>query len=575
MRSTITTNQSQSLFSQVHSILSTCYLKVILLGVVGLFGPLSMAAPVSPLVAQDAEREQAERLEQLEQSQQAIKNLTPLPKIESGATPPSSRCFTIENVTFVGNRQFNNDALLAVIDFQSPVCIGINEINEYLRLITNAYIEAGFVTSRAFLVPQDMSDGELTIEVLEGRLEKLLFNGEPAGFLNNAFPNMINQPLNLRDIEQGLDQINRLSRYNAQIKLLPGSDKGLSVVNIQTQTGAFGHLGVGLSNSGQDSTGEEQFAINTGLENGFDALDKWSLNYTKSSEYLSYKDSESLFLSVDIPRGYWNTGFRTSYSNYLSTVSSNGFNFDSTGRTNSFDMDVKWLFHRDSESKSSLKWGVHHRREKNYIMGSLLATGSRNLSSASVSAEHSTHLGSGFLTVSPRFVMGTDWFGGEEDRHKEAFEPKAQFYKGTLTTSYRYPFTSALSVNSTLFAQWSNHTLYGNERLSIGGEYSVRGFKGVSLSGDEGYYWRNELNYILGQWPYIGQVSTQLALDTGSIVKDKQDKLERGSLMGGSFALRTQAKYFSGSLSAGFPIEAPGRLNADDYVVYYRLNVSW
>ncbi len=111
--------------------------------------------------------------------------------------------------------------------------------------------------------------------------------------------------------------------------------------------------------------------------------------------------------------------------------------------------------------------------------------------------------------------------------------------------------------------------------MSIGGEHSIRGFKGVSLSGDEGYYWRNELNYILGQWPYVGQIAAQVALDTGSIAKDKQDKLERGSLMGGSLALRTQAAYFSSSLSAGFPIEAPQRLNADDYVIYYRLNMNW
>ncbi len=460
---------------------------------------------------------------------------------------------------------FGDSSALRVVPKNESICVTKSSFR-WLKVTFRALIES-------FL--GDYRHGDERSTRPEGRLEKLLFNGEPQSFLNNAFPNLINQPLNLRDIEQGLDQINRLSRYNAQIKLLPGSAKGLSVVNIQTQTGRFGHLGAGLSNSGQDSTGEEQLALNIGLENVFDALDQWSLNYTKSSEFLSYKDSESLFLSVDIPRGYWNTSFRTSYSNYLSTVPSHGFDFDSTGRTNSFDADIKWLFYRDSESKSSLKWGVHHRREKNYIMGSLLATGSRNLSSASVSLEHSTRLGSGFFTISPRFVMGTDWFGAEEDSQKEAFDPQAQFYKTTLTTSYRYPLTAALSVSSTLFGQWSNHTLYGNERLSIGGEHSIRGFKGTSLSGDEGYYWRNDASYIFGQWPYLGQVSAQIALDTGSIVKDKQDELERGSLMGGSLALRTQAKHFSGSLSVGFPIAAPSRLNADDYVVYYRLNVNW
>ncbi|GEK16004.1 hypothetical protein AFI02nite_40400 [Aliivibrio fischeri] len=69
-------------------------------------------------------------------------------------------------------------------------------------------------------------------------------------------------------------------------------------------------------------------------------------------------------------------------------------------------------------------------------------------------------------------------------------------------------------------------------------------------------------------------ISTQLALDTGTIVKDSQDAYERGSLLGSSLSLNTQAKYVSSSLTIGLPIEAPSRLNADDYVVYYRVDIS-
>lgn len=151
---------------------------------------------------------------------------------------------------------------------------------------------------------------------------------------------------------------------------------------------------------------------------------------------------------------------------------------------------------------------------------------------------------------------------------------QAQFYKGTLTASYSHPFTADLSASSTLFGQWSNDTLYGSERLSIGGEYSVRGFKGHSISGDEGYYWRNDLTYQLGQWPVIGRISSQLALDTGGIKKDDFDELEKGSLAGASLSLLARAKHHSSSFSVGFPLQSPSRLQADDYVIYYRLDFA-
>lgn len=47
--------------------------------------------------------------------------------------------------------------------------------------------------------------------------------------------------------------------------------------------------------------------------------------------------------------------------------------------------------------------------------------------------------------------------------------------------------------------------------MTLGGESSVRGFKEQSISGDNGAYGRNELNYTLLTLPGIGQIS---ALDS-------------------------------------------------------------
>lgn len=531
---------------------------------------------VSPSVQSDIERQQKERLQQLEQNKNAVEALQPLPQLPEPVTEPDSdqsACFQVDKVRFQGNTVFSAQELLNIIAFK-PSCIGLNSINNYLRIITNHYVGAGYVTSRAFLIPQDMSSGELVILIIEGKVEALRFNGQPASFLQHALPGLTGKVLNLRDIEQGLDQINRLSRYNAQIKLPPGSKQGYSVVDIQSQENSAGTASLGFANNGQESTGETQLSANLGWGNALNMLDMWQLSASKSSELRTSKDAQNLSLSIDIPAGYWNVGYRTSYSDYKRTINNNSFKFESTGRTNSHDFDIKRLFYRDSESKASLKLNVNHRKEKNYILGNLLQTGSRRLSSASLSFDYSTRLAGGFLTLSPRYALGTDWFGGEEDSNKTSVMPKAQFSKATLTASYSYPLSKTLRLGSTLFGQWSDDTLYGSQRLSIGGLHSVRGFKDVSISGDQGYYWRNDLNWSLGQLPYFGSVSAQLALDSGSIVKDSRDALERGSLLGTSLSLNTRNSYVSTSLTLGAPLQSPQRLNADDTVVYYQINIT-
>lgn len=548
-----------------------------LMGLVPLFMSFSsFGEPInipSPNTRYEQEREQAERLEQLEHAKSSVKELESLSPLPAPRGEVSTVCFDIHTIEFEGNESFTDEEILAWLSFQ-PSCIGLAEINEFLRVITNQYVEAGYVTSRAFLVQQDLASGTLLIVVLEGKVENVLFNGEKVDDLHMAFQGVIGEILNLRDIEQGLDQVNRLSRYNAQIKLLPGSKQGYSIVDIQTGMGKAARLGAGFNNGGQKSTGEEQLSFDLQGENLLGLLDSWTLTTTRSAEFVDSRSSKSVFFNVDIPLGYWNMSYRTSYSAYKTTFYNNSFKFDSTGRTNSHDGQIKWLFHRDSISKSAFNLGVHHRREKNYILGNLLESGSRNLSSLSLAFEFSSRVAGGFATISPKFAYGTDWFGGEEHQSANANQPTAQFSKGSLSASYSYPISNTLSLSSTLFGQWSNDTLYSNERLSIGGEYSVRGFKGKSLSGDEGYYWRNDITYRLGLWPYLGSVTANVALDTGSIAKDSSDQFERGSLLGSSIALNAQHAQFSTALTLALPIESPSRLKADDYVVYYRLSIT-
>ncbi|KUI99914.1 ShlB/FhaC/HecB family hemolysin secretion/activation protein [Vibrio sp. MEBiC08052] len=525
---------------------------------------------ISPATQASIEQEQRERLQEIEQAKKSVQQLNALPTLPVPETTQTKQCFPVQQIVFSGNTVFSDQQLLAWIDFK-PGCQGLPQINEYLRVITNEYIGAGYVTSRAYLVPQDLSSGQLKIIILEGKLEALKFNGRVEGFLNNAFPGLIDHLFNLREIEQGLDQINRLSRYNAQIKIRPGTKQGYSIVDIQSDTRFWGNTSVGVENSGQKSTGETQFRYALNAENIIDALDQWSVSGSRSLDPPTGHASESLSLSLDVPYGRWNTNYRTTYSHYESGFVSNGFVFGTSGKTNSHDVTLKRLLVRDAESKSFVTVGLSHRREKNYLMDSLIISSSRNLSSAYVGLDYSARLGSGFMSVSPRLTLGSDLFGGE--RNQPGF-PKAQFRKGTLTASYTQPFQSGLMLTSTLFAQWSNDTLYGSQRVSIGGEYSVRGFKDVSISGDQGYYWRNDLSYPLGTLPYIGQISAQWAVDTGSIVRDKNDELERGSLMGSSLGIQTRSRRVSSSLAIGVPLDSPGALDADHYIVNYRLNIA-
>ena len=93
-------------------------------------------------------------------------------------------------------------------------------------------MQRGYITSRAFLTEQDLSAGELTIPVLEGKLDEIHLEGQHPRALTMAFPGLEGKILNLRDIEQGMEQINRVRSTPVQIAIQPSPKAGYSVVNL-------------------------------------------------------------------------------------------------------------------------------------------------------------------------------------------------------------------------------------------------------------------------------------------------------------------------------------------------------
>src|SRR3546814_8677404 len=88
-------------------------------------------------------------------------------------------------------------------------CVTVDDIERLLGEVTKAYIDRGYATTRAYLPEQDLSSGRLRIEVVEGRISRIEVDGSGV-FVPGAFLYPDGDRLNLRRLEQGLDQINRL-----------------------------------------------------------------------------------------------------------------------------------------------------------------------------------------------------------------------------------------------------------------------------------------------------------------------------------------------------------------------------
>lgn len=532
-----------------------------------------MAAPVTPGDLDVIQNQQQQRLQQDQQQRDALTQAHQVELQKTESAPASGPCFEINQISLQQASLITPDTQKRLVAPYINQCLSLDRINQLVRAISEWYVQRGYITSRAFLTEQNLSHGTLNITVLEGKLEAIHLQGASARQLNMAFPTRAGRILNLRDIEQGMEQINRLRTTPVQIEIIPSSQPGYSIVNL-TSTPEFPlTLGLNMDNSGQRSTGIGQLSGSLVGNDLLGVADRWFVSGGRSSAFSDWRDAQNFQAGVSVPYGYGLLDYSYSWSNYHSRFNANSFDWYSNGDNIYNRLSGSWVLFRNGQIKTGLQLGLNHYVSHNWLNETLLESSSRKLTSLQIGFNHTQKIAGGVATLNPMLSRGMPWFDAESDKGKSDDFPKAEFRKWSVSSSYQRPVTQKMWWLSSFYAQWSPDRLYGSERLTIGGENSVRGYKEQYLSGDVGGYLRNELNYSLFTLPAIGEVSTTLALDGGWLQSDKQDRYAAGTLWGSSLGLGTRNAHVSTQLSLGIPVSYPNYLAPDRLSVYARVGL--
>lgn len=531
------------------------------------------AAPLTPADRDFIQEQQQQRLQQDQQQRDAIWQAVSPQNRPVAASSQSGPCVVISQITI------QNSSLLSIRQRQRLVapyinrCLNLASINSLVNSISNWYMQRGFITSRAFLTAQDLTSGKLNIQVLEGKVESIRLEGKQPLLLRTVFPSVKGNILNLRDIEQGMEQINRVRTTPVQIDIQPSTQAGYSIINLTGKPAFPVSVTLGFDNSGQRSTGTGQLSASLTANNLLGIADRWTLSGGRSSAFSEWRDARNMQAGVSVPYGYGLLDYSYSWSNYHSSFVSDDYTWLSNGDNRAHRINGSWVLFRNGDIKTGVQIGLNHYTSHNYLNSALLQSSSRKITSLQFGLNHTWKIAGGVATFNPVLSRGMPWFDAESDRGKTDASPKAGFRKWSFTSSYQRPLTNKLWWLSSLYAQWSPDRLYGSERLTLGGESSVRGYKEQYLSADEGGYLRNELNYTLFTLPVAGEVSAVAAVDGGWLKSDPQNSGFTGTLWGSAVGLSTRNQHFYTQYTLAVPLSYPGYLNPDRITAYARVGL--
>lgn len=488
-----------------------------------------------------------ERLARERQARDQARQAPPirLPEAQSQEAAPkeaNSPCQHITQIQLLGATVPSQRQQRGLTEAYLNRCLDATDLNNLLKSITGWYFQRGYISSRAYLQPQDLTTGILVVQVVEGQVEGVDATGLPSGALNQVFP-AVGGVLNLRDIEQGLDQINRLASRQSTMELIPGAQIGGSRIQVTTQRKRRFAASLSLDNLGQESTGEDQARISLGIDSPFRRLGLLTSSYSQELVHYSSKIfSRSASLHYDWPMGYWNVDLDASWFSYSSIVPAFASSFVSSGVSRSQSLRIAKVLRRGQRSKLGARYTLRRNDSVSYIEGSRVDTSSRTLVSGSLELWHQYFLNSGFLSNTVAWQKGLDWFDGVSNAPPETDSdaaeqpsgqvPQAEYSKLSLSTQLSLKLPPGWLFNRyqvQLSGQYARRPLFGPDQFSVGSAYSVRGFKGAGLASHKGAYLRQDLTRVISA-PASSRAYTDLGISHVEVSIGLDGGLTRGLL---------------------------------------------
>lgn len=455
---------------------------------------------------------------------------TPTPE-----TPPPQPDITIpvKNIEVIGSTIFGPGELDPIVQPYEGRSLTLEELRTVADAITQLYLNQGYITSRAILVDQTISDGVVRIRVIEGSLARIDVEGNRrvnTSYIRDRIQLGAKTPLKKDALEDQLRLLKTDPLFkNVEASLRAGEQLGQSVLTVRvTEANPFDFY-LSADNYSPPSVGSERLGISAVHRNLTGLGDQLAGAY-----YVSTTGGAELYdFSYRVPINAMNgtIQLRAAPNDYKITDPEFA-DLGIRGSSELYEISYRQPLVRSPREEFALSLGFTFQDGQTFLFNNIpnpfvIGTGPNGVSRTSVikfGQDYVKRDPTGAWALRSQFNIGVDVFDATTNPDPI---PDGRFFSW-LGQAQR---VQVLGTDNLLIAQLdlqlTPDSLLSSQQFVIGGGQSLRGFRQNARSGDNGVRFSLEDRIAL-QRNEAGLPILQLApfFDLGAVWNDSRNPNE-------------------------------------------------
>lgn len=468
-------------------------------------------------------------------------------------------CVIVNQAHIEGVEQFNRIKPKLVREWKQLIegqCVSDSILIGYAERVNSDLAQEGYITSYLFYPKQNFLFGILKARLLAGELSNIRYEGGSSDHisLSNAFPQIAGQAFNLRQVEQGLFNLQNTSLIPYQISLIRDDDGGGNNTQLVVERKVKRAVKGLLSLESQASSGQPTHIVSHTLlsANPFLLNDLLYVDMKNDLGIEPNKKLKSAAFFYSLPYQYWLFSTYAGYQESQEVKPIYDIDLLMQQRSKVLLLQAQYMLYRMQNSLTYLNVGTQTQVVDTFLSDRRLMTQRRLANYFLVGLTYQRDYSQGSLALSLNYQRGIDWFGTNT----------RQITGLDISQIYQ------LSIDAQRAFLWRNQPMYHQHQLDIqlsrskldnlleqsafNGKLGLSGFVNGSSDfnmGDNSITLKNEVGWFT-PWKEIQLYSS---LDLGATSNDRATFWKENSLVGTRIGVRGNL----GALAYHFFMETP------------------